>query len=320
MAEEELNDTSTIEQDTAADDQAQDTTSDEGKAETEGGESLLTDKGEDKPVAAPADFPEDWRQKLAGDDEKAMKRLERFKSPQDVFKAYRALEAKMSSGEVKSTLPDDASEEEVAAYRKENGIPEKPEGYLESLPSGVVVGDDDKEMVNSFLEKVHAKNASPEFVSEALDWYYSTQEETIAQQAEADKQRRQEAEEELRSEWGAEYRSNINSIKSFLESAPATEDGTPLSDLLLGARLSDGVPLGDHPAALRWLSKMADEANPAGFVAPGVGGSQADTVESEITEIEKTMRTNRAAYNKDSKMQERYLQLLDAREKLKKRA
>lgn len=322
MADDELNDTSTPEQDSTQNDQTQDNAVDDQKdeAQDKGGESLLNSSAEDKQSAAPADFPEDWRQKLAGEDEKALKRLERFKSPKDVFTAYRALEAKMSSGEVKSSLPDDASEEEIAAYRKDHGIPETPDGYLEALPSGVVVGDDDREMMNSFLEKVHAKNASPEFVSEAIDWYYQTQEESIAAQAEADKQRRQEAEEELRAEWGAEYRSNINSIKAFLETAPASEDGTALSELLLGARLADGTPLGDHPSALRWLAKLADEANPAGFVAPGVAGNQADTIESEITEIEKTMRTNRKAYDKDQKMQERYLQLLDARDKLKQRA
>lgn len=284
------------------------------------GASIIDDPDGGKVAATPADWPEDWREKMANGDEKALKRLQRMKSPLDLSKSYANLDKKLSSGNLKEPLAEGATDEEIAQYRKDNGIPEAPEGYLESLPDGLVIGDDDKPMVESFLESAHGQNADPAFVASALNWYYSQQEEQVAAQVEADKEFRATAEDEMRAEWGNEYRSNINAIGSFLDTAPTTEDGTPLKELLLGARLSDGTPLGNHPDALRWLSQLATDANPAGFVAPGAGGTQLQSVEDEIATIEKMMREDRAAYDRDTKAQERLRTLYDAQEKLKSQA
>lgn len=300
-------------------DQTTDATNDAGDTSDDTGGKTLLESTDDKPVAAPADWPEDWRAKLAGEDEKVLKRLERMKSPKDVLKSWRALETKLSSGDVKATLPEGATEEQVAEYRKENGIPDTPEGYLEALPNGLVVGEDDKEAVNSFLESAHGKNASPEFVASALDWYYERQEETAAQQVTADREYKQQSEDALRAEWGNEYRANVNSVQAFLDTAPVDEDGTPLKELLLGARLSDGTALGDNPLALKWLVGLAEAENPAGFVSPGAGGTQAESVEAEIAEIEKLMRTDPPAYYKDQKKQDRLLLLYKTQEKLSSR-
>lgn len=315
MADEDLNDTSTAEQE-APQDAATDVSPQEESAATGGPESLLTSPDDGAPT--PGDFPDDWRAKLAGDDEKALKRLERYKSPKDVWSALESAQKKISAGETVPKLPADATDEQVAEYRKANGIPEKADGYLDALGSGVVIGDEDKELVNSFLESAHAKNAPPEVVGAALDWYYKVQEDQAAAQAEADKQRRDAAADEMRAEWGNEFRGNINSIKAFLESAPVSDDGTPLGELLMGARLSDGTPLGDSPAALRWLAKLANDANPAGFVAPGTGQGQIESIEGEIKAIEAKMGTSE--YIKDEKMQARLRQLYEAQSKLSGRA
>lgn len=277
-------------------------------------QTILTNPG-DQPVVG--DWPEDWRDKLTK-DEKLRQRLDRFKSPGDVLKAYTEIEKKMSAGE-KAKLAADATPEQVTAWRKDNGIPEKPDGYLENLPKGLVIGDDDKPRLNAYLERVHGKNASPEIVADTLDWYYAEQESAIAAQAEKDTEYRQKSVEELRAEWGTEFKANVNSVKAFVASAPVAEDGTKLGDLLMGARLADGTMLGDNPAALRWLAKLADDANPAGFIAPSAGTSQKEGVESEIASIEKTMRENRPAYDKDERMQKRLLQLYEAQEKLSAR-
>lgn len=273
--------------------------------------------GEDKVVAP--DWREDWRDLMAGGDEKERKRLDRFRSPVDVYKSNRELEKKLSSGDVKAKLAADATPEQIAAWRKDNGIPEKPDGYLEKLPSGLVIGDDDKPMLEGYLAEVHGANASPEVVAKTLDWYYRQQDVAAAAQADADKAFKQSAEDALRAEWGAEYRGNVNSIMSFLDAAPPTDDGSPLKGLLMGARLSDGTLLGNNPTALKWLASLAQEANPAGFVAPSAGTSQADSVAAEIAKIEGIMRTDRRAYDKDEKMQARLRDLYDAQEKLARR-
>jgi hypothetical protein len=267
---------------------------------------------------APA-WRDDWRTVMAAGDDKELKRLERFKSPQDVHRSMRELEKKLSSGKLKEDLSADATPEQLAAFRKANGIPEKPDGYLEKLPDGLVIGADDKPMVESLLGRIHGKNPDPAVVSEMLGWYYDQKEAMASAQSEADKAYERTATDALREEWGGEYRGNLNSINSMLASEPAADDGTPLAGLLMGARLADGTLLGNNPATLRWLARIADERNPAGFVAPGVGGSQIETIESEINSIKDKMRTDRASYDRDASMQKRYQTLISARDKLSAR-
>lgn len=276
--------------------------------------------GDTPPSDVKPDWPDDWRDKMAGGDEKLRKRLDRFQSPVDIQKSWAAAEQKISSGEFKAPLPDDATEDQVAAFRKENGIPDKPEAYLDNLPDGLVIGEADKDLVGSFLERAHGKNADPGVVADMIDWYYGQQEGLIAQGAEADKERARAGEDALRAEWGSEYRGNLNAMENFLAQAPADDEGNTMRDLLLSGRLSDGTMVKDSPLAVKWLTSLANDANPAGFIAPGSGLSQADSVDAEIKEIEGTMRTNRSAYNKDEKMQARYLQLLEAKEKLSSKA
>lgn len=285
-----------------------------------GGDKSLADGGGKETPTAPSDWPEDWRKRMSGEDADALKRLDRYKSPIDVAKALSEAQKKISSGQMKPQLPKDATDEDIAAYRKEIGVPDKPEGYLDALPDGLVVGEDDKELASSFLESAHAANMPPEFVGAALDWYYKSQEEQIARTAEDDKSYRGQAEDELRGEWGGEFRVHQSSVKNFLNTTPVVgkdENGkdVTLGDIMRGARSPDGRLMGDNPHFLRWIADLANKANPAGFVAPG-SGDQAKAVDAEIAEIEEVMRTKRDKYDKDDKMQARYLQLLEARDKL----
>lgn len=278
--------------------------------------------GPDKPVAAPADWPEDWRAKFADGDEKALKGLERYQSPKDVAKALREAQAKISKGVKAFDLPADASPEMVASWRKDNGIPEKADGYLEKLPDGLVVGEEDRPLIAAFLETMHKGNEKPATVGAALDWYYKMEAEQAAQRVEQDGKNRVDAEVELRGEWGAEYTSNQNAMLSLFDAAPTVTVGdkdVSFGKFLGSARLPDGRLLGDHPAVVRQLARIANELNPVGFVAPG-GGSPAQSIATEIKAIEDFMRTNRPAYDKDQAKQARLRQLYDAEAKMASRA
>ena len=88
----------------------------------------------------------------------------------------------------------------------------------------------------------------------------------------------------------------------------------------MGGRLADGTPIGSSPDALKFLVGLALIQNPTGVVVPGSEANPMKGVEEELAKIDQTMKTNRAAYNKDEKMQARYRELLVAKEKLKPRA
>ena len=74
------------------------------------------------------------------------------------------------------------------------------------------------------------------------------------------------------------------------------------------------------PAVIKWVVEQQLQLNPASaLVGVGTGHEQMTSIESEIGKIEKTMKENRTAYFKDEKMQARYRDLLEAREKIKPR-
>lgn len=282
--------------------------------------TILSDAGGEAGTDEPeGDWRPDWREKLAAGDEKELKRLQRLQSPLDLHKAYRELEKKLSSGKVREALPENATDEQVAAYRKANGIPDAPEGYLAKLPEGLVIGADDKPLVQDFLASVHAKNADPAFVGEALAWWNGVNEKAAAERAAIDKQAAANAADELRAEWGQEYRANFNAANNFLSSAPDLPDGTTFAQMIETVRLPDGSRLGNNATFVKWLARLAADANPAGFIAPQGGGSQLQSVQDERAEIEKLMRTDPRSYYKDARKQERYRQLLEAEEKLSAR-
>ena len=284
---------------------------------------IETDDGDGQPAAAPADWPDDWREKLAGDDTKLLATLKRFTSPKTFSESYFALKQKLSSGEYQKKLAGDATDEQKAEWRKENGIPDKAEDYDTTLGDGLVIGEHDKPLVNEFLSSMHAANAQPEAVKAALSTYYKLVEQQTAARADADALGRTEAEDALRTEWGNDYRKNVNAAFSLLDVAPAG-----VKDRLMNGRLADGTPIGNDPGVLKFLAGLAREVNPLGTVVPGAGANATSAIADEIAGIEKQMgdlssdywKGQKAEGGKETKMQVRYRELVTARDKIAARA
>jgi hypothetical protein len=259
---------------------------------------------------APQDWADDWRDKMAGGDAKETKRLERFASPKEVFKSYRAFETRLSSGELKSNLPKDAKPEQVTAWRKENGIPDDIKGY--DMPDAVKIEDPvDKQLVEKLLSGLHAQGASKEQAKAALASVFAFRDEVTIKQAEGDANAKRAAEDELRVEWGGNYRANANAMENMLAGAPAG-----VREWLSTARGADGKLLTANPDAIRWLVQTARELNPTSTVVPA-GGDQAASITSELQQLKAKM-ADRKAWNADPKLQERYMLLISAQEKIKK--
>jgi len=269
---------------------------------------------------------EGWRQDIAkahvgadsGDAyDKELKRLERMSNPADAYKSMRELETRVSSGDLRATseFPAEGTDEDKAKWRTDNGVPSEASGYMDSL-EGIVIGEADKALVDSFLASSHDKNMPPEAVKAAVDWYYQTQEQNAADQASVDVEFHNESVESLREEMGPEYQRNMQDLKSWLAGAP---DG--LSDNLFGARLADGTLLGDNPGTLSWLVSQMREINPLSTVIPGTGGGEAmASVEQEIKEIQTMIATEPSKYWADKAKQDRFAKLVSARDRQKTKA
>lgn len=277
-----------------------------------------------RPKAPPAGtWPDKWREEMAEKDEKVLARLARYNTPKDVGQALIAAQNRISSGELKSSLPKDASVEQIKAWRAENGIPEDPAKYEIKLKDGLVIGDEDKPIVEAFSKAAHGANFNSAQVSAALDWYYDELDRQTEVRAAADQKAAQNVSDALHKEWGNEFRLNMNIFTSFMDSAP-----TPLKESLMRGRLADGTPVGSSAEVIKWISLKARELNPAGIIVPAGGGSMAASIDDEIKAIETLMRAPQgsADYKKywdDAKVSGpggRYQQLLNAREKAKAQA
>lgn len=189
-------------------------------------------------------WPENWRQELAGDDEKLLKRLERLSDPKAMARTIIEQDKKISSGQYKKALPDDPSPEELAAYRKENGIPEEatPEAYGIQWPEGYEPNEADQEDIGGFLKIAQDRNWKPDDVKGAWGYYLQMQEKATQQLYEAAQAKTLEYRDQLRDEFGREFATKKKAADNFI----AQQLGDEGQDLA-GLTLSDGTKLADHP-------------------------------------------------------------------------
>jgi hypothetical protein len=260
----------------------------------------------------------DWRAEIAGDDEKFRSTLDRFESPGAFGNSFREAQQKIRSGQLKADMPEDATEEQIKEYRRANNIPLEADGYLKDLPEGLVIGEEDKDIVAGFVEQLHNKNASPEIVHEALRWYNEFAENTQAQMSEIDSQHRQEAINELQGEWSGDYTTNMNLINGMLRAELSEED----REALTNGRYGDGRGFFNSPGVLKLFGKLARMYNPHGKPLPNdVTALQA--TEDEITEIEALMGDRSSKYYKGpeaEKLQARIRELYEIRSRAQENA
>jgi hypothetical protein len=209
-------------------------------------------------------------------------------------------------------------------YRAENGLPETPDGYDLSLPDGLVIGDADKPLVESWTKAAHAANLPPAAVKASLGWYYKTLEAQEEARSIADGTNRKGAEDALRQEWGPDYRVNVTLFKEALDGLPGG-----LGERLLTARDASGRLLGADPDFISHFVALRRESNPLSTVLPGSGSTGLQALETEKDAIKKAMGDSNSEYWKgekitkngrtDTKMAIRYGELLEAEERMGKR-
>ncbi|MBZ9981328.1 hypothetical protein LB521_09170 [Mesorhizobium sp. BR-1-1-8] len=269
-----------------------------------------------KEAAADDEGPwgKDWRDKLAKGDAKRLERLARFASPEALLVAQEEAQRKISEGlKPKGKPGEKATPEEWAAYRKQNNIPDAVDDFVKAivLPDKRVIGDDDKPVVAAFAERAIKKGIAPGDMAEMVDEYYALQEEQQFQQATRDAEFKKQAEATLKSEWGGDMAGNFAAMRPYFETV-----NPELFDNLMGGRMADGTKVGNHPDVLKFFAHKAVAENPLATIVPA-GGSSSESLNAEISTMEKRMKEDRAAWHKDTAAQERYRKLITARDKLK---
>ena len=270
-------------------------------------------------------FTDDWRENYVKrvtngkGDEKLLGRLKRYSSPDAALDAMVGLQNKISAGELRSlkAYPDKGTDDEKAAWRKEQGLPAKPDDYKIALRDGLVIGEADKPRVKSFTEAAHALNAPPEIVSGVLNWYYDQQEKDAAALYEQDDRVREETENVLRAEMGADYPKNKKTVEAWLDTGPKG-----MKDLLFGARLADGTPLASNPDIVRFMVTKARDEFGDSVVLPAEGASMMASITDEVNAMRALMADKNSKYWKgpeSAAMQKRYRDLVEQQSKLESR-
>lgn len=242
---------------------------------------------------------------------------------------------KMASGELKQITPRPAvgaKPEELAAWRKENGLPDTAESYVKELKlaDGLVLADTDKPLVESFAKAAHALDIKQESFNQLVDWYYGTQDAQLAARQAADGTFHDSSLSELVQEWGTEAKKNQAVMANLMEMAPGGLSPDGVGTLILMARTPDGKVLGDHPGVCRFLTQLGREINPESTVVPAGTPNAAAAIDTEIESIRTTYRkaiggdreAHRAYYGHDGKpgLDARERELIDAQSKMKARA
>jgi len=277
------------------------------------------------PAAGPVakSLPESWREDLAGDDKAFRKTLDRFESPAALAKAYKELTARLSSGDLRATKPppDNATPEQIAVWRAEQGLPQSAAAFVDGLQlgDGIVTGEAEKALLASFADEAMKGRWTADKYNQAVRWYFDMQDRVAAQRDHADAAFKREASAELTREWGHDSATNRNAVAQFFDRS-FPED---FREALLTARVPDGSLLANHPTFNKAILAVAKSINPSGAMLPNASGGGLSNVESRIAEIEgKYMRAPQGSDlwksywtgDAGARMQQEYRGLLATRE------
>ena len=256
----------------------------------------------------------DIRERVAGGDDKILKRLARYGTLEEALKAGAEAQNKLYATKSLVRPDDKATQEEIKAYREANGVPETVDGYKVELPEGTVLGDEDQPAVDAFLKVAHENHIPPKVANAIIAQQLRLQQEAYEAQAQADETARIEGGQALKEAWGQEAPANYNLLMGMLDEAlPGVKDN------LLGARLADGTLLANSPDVLKFLASTARQLNPLATFGSVPGSTTLTDIETRIAELTKMSGDRNSDYWKGAKaagLQEEMSDLISRKELL----
>lgn len=273
---------------------------------TEPSDADASGQGPDK--TGERQWPDDWRVLMANGDAKAARLLERYTSPDAVGKALMSAQQRIRSGEVKQRPGPEATDEQLAEWRQDHGIPDTPQDYdVPILLDGKYEDLDEfgKASIDAFRGTFHELDMPPEHADRIMSVANEVALQQMERQAETDAMRQEETEDALRVGWGADYKKNIVLNARFMQDKLG--DGW---QSFVTARTPEGVRLADDPKFNRFINRMARSEGGSVLQAGETGAGQ--TVQARIEEIRKIMSTDYAMYKREG-LDVEYSKLLEAK-------
>lgn len=193
----------------------------------------VVNTGSAAPPASPwfkdesGNFADGWQARLP-DGLKDHPSLRALGSMEALAKSY--VETKGLVGKKLEAPGPDATPEQLAAWRKVLGAPDKPEGYYGDQksfrPDAVPEEAWDAETEKGFLALAHKHHLPPAAVKEIMSFYGESVGKGLAANVEASAATLQVEAGKLRTAWGKDYDSNLNAALRMAKTAgldPATD-------------------------------------------------------------------------------------------------
>lgn len=227
-----------------------------------------------------------------------LEQLKRYKSMDAAVIAGIQAQEKLRSGEHRKA--PEGSDEEVAAWRKENGIPVTAEDIKIPNVAGKEWTDADQPMIDSFRTAAFASGISQAQINTLVEWNVKHQQQLEADYEtglkKADRADREACHDQLRTEYGvSEFKPNMAIMKRLMED---DEVFGPAKDELISARYFNAETgtwhrLTSNTSIARALIALATDRYGEGAMPSGDGRT---TTTNRVAELEKLRDTDYHEY------------------------
>lgn len=221
---------------------------------------------------------EDWK-KISGD---------RFKTPEEMAKAYKEAQKLIASTRAIPELKKDATPEEVAKYRETYSIPKDAKSYNLEME----VPESHKASVDAYLEIAHKGNRSESVVKAAISDYLQV-EQALSQKLNQQILDTQKASEsQLKESWGPRYEDNKKIVENFFIQTFGDD-----SQSVLDAYLPDGTRMGDNAKIASKLLEISKNTLGATTIIPnGMINNSLKDAQARYNELSKLSQNSKSEY------------------------
>ena len=160
-------------------------------------------------------------------------------------------------------LPDNATDEQKAAYKAAMGIPDKADDYEIPVPEG-----DSPELANELRQAAFTKGWPKGVVKEITEWWNGMQAKMVQNYVNELKTHT----EAVKAKWGADFDKNAEIVKNVF-TAFKDKGGNDIATIEVIGPDGKKMLLGNHPAIQEFFLTFGKEILPDG----GIRGGQAVT-------------------------------------------
>jgi len=215
----------------------------------------------------------DWKTTLP-DDIKTDESLKHIQDVPSLAKSY--IHAQKMVGADKIAVPNKyATEDDWKIVYEKLGLPKSPDQYKYELPQDTQV---DENTLKSFSSQAHNLGLLPQQAKGVVKFYNDMVNKTMSDADNKAMAFRENSTKELKMEYGQAYDENISKAKNLANSI--------IDANFLNSPMADGTKVGDHPALVKGLVKLAGRMGEDSIVqASGPAYLTPKQIDKQIAEL-----------------------------------